>query len=183
MADLRATRRSLKIVIGVLLALDLAAVALLFSPWIGSSESRRIQQDQLWKELQAKTRQVAPLRGMDTKILLARKEINDFYNDRFPSQDYAISEALGKLAAENGVQMGAVKYKMDDAEPVGLRPVEIQGEFSGGYVQLMKFINATERNRLFFIIDGVDFSGGQEQQQGNVRVMLKLETYLKTGAS
>ncbi len=182
MADLRTARHRLKFIIGVLLAVDIAAVAVLFSPWVGSSESRRIQEDQLWREIQVKTRQVAPLQGMDIKIQLAQKEIDDFYSERFPSQDYMISEALGKLATENGVQMGAVKYKMDDEHPVGLRPIEIVGDFSGGYVQLVKFINATERSRLFFVIDGVDFAG-EPQQQGTVKVRLKLETYLKTGAS
>lgn len=183
MADLRKARRNLKAVIGALVVVDIAAIVVLFSPWVGSSASRRMQQDSLWRELQTKTRQVEPLRGMDTKILLARKEINDFYSERFPAQDYVISEKLGKLAADNGVQMGAVKYKMDDEKRVGLRPVEIEGDFSGGYVQLMRFINATERSRLFFIIEGVDFSGGPQKQQGNVQVQLKLETYLKTGAS
>lgn len=180
MADLRQTRKNLRIAIGILILVDLAAIGVLFSPWVGSAVSRRVQQDQLWRELQIKTRQVEPLRGMDTKILLAHKEINDFYQERFPSQDYVISETLGKLATQNGVQMGAVKYKMDDELPIGLRPIEIEGDFSGGYLQLMKFINATERSRLFFLIDSVDFAG-EPQQQGNVQVRLKLETYMRSG--
>ena len=72
MAEPREVRQKLKITIGALLAVDLAAVALLISPIVGSERSRREESNQLWKELQMKTRQVEPLRDMDKKILVAR---------------------------------------------------------------------------------------------------------------
>ncbi len=180
MPDLQKTRRNLKITIAALVVLDVAAVAVLFSPWVGSEAARREQQQQLWNQLQAKTRQVEPLRGMDVKIELARKQIADFYNDRLPAQDYMISEALGKIAADNSVQMGAVRYSMKGDEELGLHPVQIQAQFSGGYLQMVKFINAVERSRVFFIIDSIDLAGAP--QNGGVQLQLSLETYLKTGA-
>jgi type IV pilus assembly protein PilO len=180
MPEMRTTRRNVKITIAALVVLDVAAVAVLFSPWVGSEASRRAEQAQLWSELQAKTRQVEPLRGMDVKIALARKQIEDFYNDRLPSQDYMISETLGKIASENGVQMGGVKYGMKGDEQVGLHPVQIDAEFSGGYLQMVKFINAVERSKVFFIVDSVDLAGAQ--QAGGVQLRLKLETYLRMGA-
>ena len=36
------------------------------------ADARRQQLDSLWKDLQQKTRQVEPLRGMDKKIVLAQ---------------------------------------------------------------------------------------------------------------
>jgi type IV pilus assembly protein PilO len=180
MPDLQTTRRNLKIAYGALIAVDLMAVVLLFSPLVGSERSRREQQDQLWKELQAKTHQVEPLRGLDKKIVLAKQQIDGFYKDRLPAQNSAISEALGKVAAESGVQMGTVKYSVKDEQPVGLEPLQIDADFSGGYLQLVKFVNALEREKVFFIVDGVDLAG--EQQPGNVRLKLKLETYLRMSA-
>jgi type IV pilus assembly protein PilO len=59
---------------------------------------------------------------------------------------------------------------------VGLRPVEIEADFSGGYLQLVRFINALERDPLFFIIDSVQLGG---EQAGVVKLQLKLETYQK----
>lgn len=181
MPDLQTARRNLKITIAALVVLDVAAVAVLFSPWVGSEAARRAQQEQLWNELQVKTRQVEPLRGMDVKIELAQKQITDFYDDRLPAQDYMISEALGKIAADNGVQMGAVKYGMKGDEQLGLHPVQIGAQFSGGYLQMVKFINALERSKVFFIIDSIDLAGAP--QNGGVQLQLNLETYLKVGAT
>jgi hypothetical protein len=68
MPDLRQSRRKLKIVIGTMLAIDLIAVGVLFSPLVGSAESRNQQLTQLRIELLKKSREVAPLRGMPDKI-------------------------------------------------------------------------------------------------------------------
>jgi hypothetical protein len=47
---------------------------------------------------------------------------------------------------------------------------------AGEYQRIVKFINALERDRTFFIIDRVNLA---EQQGGNVRLELHLETYLR----
>ena len=178
MPDLRDTRGKLRIAVAALMLVDVAAVVVLFSPLVGSERSRREQLGQLWKELQAKTRQVEPLRGLDKKVTVARQQIDDFYRDRIPAKDSAISEDLGKLAAHSGVRIGQIKYKVKDAEPVGLRPVQIEADFSGDYLQLVRFINSLERDPLFFIVDSVDLGG---EQGGVVKLQMKLEAYLKTG--
>jgi len=178
MPDLRDTRGKLRIAVAALMLVDVAAVVVLFSPLVGSERSRREQLGQLWKELQAKTRQVEPLRGLDKKVTVARQQIDDFYRDRIPAKDSAISEGLGKLAAQSGVRIGQIKYKVKDAEPVGLRPVQIEADFSGDYLQLVRFINSLERDPLFFIVDSVDLGG---EQGGVVKLQMKLEAYLKTG--
>ena len=59
---------------------------------------------------------------------------------------------------------------------MGLRPVEIDADFSGGYLQLVRFINGLERDPLFFIVDSVQLGG---EQGGVVKLQLKLETYQK----
>ena len=50
---------------------------------------------------------------------------------------------------------------------------------SGDYLQEVKFINALERDKMFFLVDGITLG----EQQGNVRLQLKLETYLRSGAA
>lgn len=180
MAELRDEKRTkLKIIFAALALLDVALGVLLLSPLVGSANSRKAELDQLWKELQVKTRQVEPLRGMDKKIVLAQQQIDDFYKNRLPAQDSSISDELGKLAAQNGIKIGQVKYAAKDPEPVGLRPLFIEADFTGDYLQLVRFINALERDKLFFIIDSVDLGG---QQGGAVKLGIKLETYLRTSA-
>src|SRR5579862_9011190 len=111
MPDLRETRRKLKIGMAALVAVDIVAVGLWISPLVGSEASRRDQLSSLWKELQIKTREVEPLKGLDKKIPVAREEINDFYKTRFTSQQSDISGDLGKLAQESGVKISEIKYK------------------------------------------------------------------------
>ncbi|HET7442867.1 MAG TPA: GspMb/PilO family protein [Terriglobales bacterium] len=178
MPDLRITRAKIRTVLIAMLCVDVAAILLLFSPFIGSLDSRRVHLDQLWTELQQKTRQVEPLRGMDQKVVLAREEIDDFYKERFPAQDSAIFGEIGRVAAQNGVKVEQAKSKVEDPEPVDLRPVTVEVDLSGNYLQLVRFINALERDRMFFIINSVTLGA---EQTGNVKLQMKLETYLKTG--
>jgi len=179
MPDLGNTKRKLVITIVSLVVVDLVAVGLLLSPIIGSERSRLGEMDRLWKELQVKTRQVEPLRGMDKKVVLAQKQVDEFFQQRLTSQDSTISTELGKVAAQSGVKITEVKYKAKDPESVGLRPMEIEANLSGDYLQLVRFINALERDQLFFIIDSVELGG---EQGGVVKLQMKMQTFLKANA-
>ena len=132
------------------------------------------------KELQHKTRQVEPLSGLDKKIPVARKQIDQFYDDRLPARDSAISENLGRLATESGVKIEHFGYDMKDPEPVGVQPILIEASLYGNYLQLVRFINSLERDQMFFMVDSVQLGG---QQGGMVKLQMKIETYLKTGCS
>jgi type IV pilus assembly protein PilO len=176
MPDLRETRRKVKLILAGLGVLDVVAIAVFFSPLVGSELSRRAEMNSLWHELQLKTKEVEPLRGLDKKIPLAKQQIDQFYKDRLPAQDSAISETIGKLAVQNGVRLGSVKYAFRDPEPVGVREVEVQADLNGDYLQLVRFINALERDPMFFLVDTVSLGG---EQNGVVKLEVKFQTYLK----
>jgi len=180
MPDLRQTRKKIKAVLAVFVAVDVIAVAVLLSPLVGSTESRRQELNQLWSELQSKTRQVEPLRNLDKKVVTANRQIGDFYKKRFPTQDSQIATQFGKLAAANGVTIAEAKYKAKQAEVERLEPVEMEAELSGNYVSLAKFINALERDDMFFLISDIALAG---EQKGPIKLQMKLETYLRTGGS
>ncbi len=177
MPELGETRRKLKIALGVMVAVDVLAVGILVSPLVGSAESRRQELTQLWQQLQVKTRQAEPLRGLDKKIPLATQQIDQFYKERFPTHDSDVAEALGNLAKENGVKIQSFKYKWEDPEPVGLRRVVIEASMQGDYQPLAKFLNGLERDKIFFIVNSV----GLAEQNGLV-LQMKLETYQKVGS-
>jgi type IV pilus assembly protein PilO len=176
MADLRRTRKSLKTALAIMAGIDVLAAVVYFSPLVGSAESRRQEMNTLQVELVTKTRQVAPLKDLPEKVKLASHQIDDFYKKRFPSQESQILTELGKLKDANGVTIDQGKYKMKEAEAGGLEVVEIEAEFAGSYSSLARFINALERDEMFFIINSVTLGG---QTQGPVRLGIKLETYLK----
>jgi len=78
----------------------------------------------------------------------------------------------------NGVTIEQVKYKVDEAEIGRLEPIEMDANLSGNYVSLAKFVNALERDDMFFIISTITLAG---EQNGPIKLQMKLETYLKAG--
>ncbi len=179
MPDLGNSRRKLKIAIGTMLAIDVIAAGVLFSPLVGSAESRREQIYTLRAELTQKNHDVMPLRGMPEKIVLAKTEIGDFYKDRFAAKDSDLATELGKIVAENGVKMQTAHYKEEEPETSGVVPVAIEGSFSGDYLQLVRFINALERSKVFFEVDSVGLAGGSA---GPVKLEISMHSYLRSGA-
>lgn len=177
MASIREVRNRLLPVVVALAVIDLACVVYLFSPAGRSREARQRDLDALSTQLAAKRVEVLPTRGMDGKLKQASADIADFYKDRFPPQYSVVSEELGTVAASTGVHIAAIKYDDKDAPVEGLRKLELEVTISGSYLSEVKFINALERDKVFFLIDGVTLG----EQQGNVRLQLKLETYLRTG--
>jgi Tfp pilus assembly protein PilO len=178
MPDLRQTRKKIKIALAALAAVDVVAVIVLLSPLVGSTASRKQELNQLWGELQVKTRQVEPLKNLPDKVHTASLQIADFYKKRFPSQDSEILTQFGKLAVANGVTIEGAKYKEEDIELGRLQPVEVEADLSGTYVSLARFINALERDDMLFVIGNISLAG---EQKGPIKLQMKVETYLKAG--
>jgi len=175
MPDLKRTRSQLKIAVAALVVLDVVAVAMLVTPIAGMRETRQQEMRQLWQEL--KSREFASWRGLDKKIPVAKQEIEAFYQQRFPTEESTISAELERVGSQTGVRVTGVKYAVKDASIEGLQRVEITATFSGDYLQLVRFVNGLERDRLFFLVDGVDLGG---EQNGIVGLQIKVETYLRS---
>jgi type IV pilus assembly protein PilO len=177
MPDLRKTRRLLTIVAIVLGVMDAVALVVLLTPVAGSAESRHQELQQLWVSL--KGRESATWHGLDKKLPQTRQEIDQFYRERFPSGYSEISADLDKVAAETGVEMSSEKYEEKDSALDELKRIEIDASVSGDYVPLVHFINALERNKLFFVVDDLQLGG---EQNGVIKLQVKLETYKRMGS-
>jgi type IV pilus assembly protein PilO len=55
----------------------------------------------------------------------------------------------------------------------------MEAELEGNYVSLAKFINALERDDMFFLISSITLAS---EPKGPIKLQMKLETYLKVGA-
>ncbi|MGB8061847.1 MAG: hypothetical protein WCF26_08135 [Candidatus Sulfotelmatobacter sp.] len=168
--------------IAVMVGLDLLAAVLYFSPLIGSPESRRQELNRLQADLTSKTREVAPLKDLPHKVVVANQQIADFYKKRFPSQNSQIYAEFGKLAAANGVRIEMVRYKPDTEGSTleGLQAAEMDADLAGSYTSLARFINALERDQIFFIINTITLGN---DPRGPVKLSVRLETYLKAGTT
>jgi type IV pilus assembly protein PilO len=162
-----------------LVVLNLACVGYLLSPAGRSRAARQHEYLELRAQLTAKRQEVLPTRGIDQKVKQASQDIGSFNGQRLPAQYSDVAEELGKIMAETGVHFAGLRYEQKDAPIEGLRKLNVEITISGEYLQEVKFINALERDKMFFLIDGVALA----EQQGVVRLQLKLETYLRGGAA
>jgi len=182
MPDVKTARQKLTLVLIVLFCVDIACGVVLISPIGRAARGSHQRLEQLWSELQQKTRETMPLQGIDEKVQDAQRQIEQFYDARIPDRYASIIEELGKVAADNKVELANAKYSTTDTDMPGLRRISIDADLTGNYIQEARFINAMERDKMFFIIDSVSL-GEQERKAGAVRLQIRLETYIRSGAA
>jgi Tfp pilus assembly protein PilO len=182
MADIKKTRRRFTVILAILLGIDLFAVGVLVSPIgrasrAGQQQYTQQQLSELWKDLQTRNRELLPGRNIDQKIAETRQQVTEFYANRLPGSYSSIAEQLGRVATANNVKIATSSYKDEETEQPGLQRIQIQTAITGDYAQAVKFINALERDRMFFIIDGVSLA---QTQGGMVHLNVQIETYMKS---
>jgi type IV pilus assembly protein PilO len=119
--------------------------------------------------------QTAPLHGLDQRVQKTREQIDAFYKKRIPSDYSVISTRIGELAVASGVRLSRVQYAQEKPG-VELTEISMDAGISGDYPSIMRFINALERDRIFFIIRGMSLTG---QQGGLVNLRLRVSTWLR----
>jgi type IV pilus assembly protein PilO len=175
----RQSRRIVIAAIVVLVLVDVAAVGVLLSPMAKSREAKQQELAQLQQRFKQEEREIGPSHGMDKKIDAAKGDITAFYQQRLSGQYSQIDAALNKDAKSNSVQLMNVGYHPDQKAVEDLERVEIQMTISGSYVNDVKFINAMERDKIFFVIDSVTLGGSSN----GVQLLVRAETYFRTGAA
>lgn len=176
MIAVRELRTRARLLLVGILVVDVAAAAMLLSPIAGLRSAKLRQDEAVRKQWQDEMRQALPVRDIDQKIQEARGQVAEFYQKRFPERSSAVVVELGKVAGENGVQLSNVRYVADDDSVEGLRKLQMDASLSGDYIKVVKFINALERDNMFFLVDSVALG---EQQAGTVTLHLRLETYVR----
>lgn len=121
-----------------------------------------------------------PLEGLDEKLAQATKDADKFYKQRLPFANSEVVGELGALAKKQGVKLTRAQYAY---EPVlegtagELTEEKMDATLSGDYRPLVLFVNALERDKMFFLITGVTLTG---QQSGTVGLRVRLTTYLRS---
>jgi len=147
------------------------------------------------QQVQLKTAQIAakPLQGLDVKLATASDQADKFYRQRLPVSYSQIASELGALRSKTKVRLSRVGYSQpvkgkggsDTTVPTAanadgkLTEVLLDASLTGDYRGLVQFINGLERDKLFFLIDGVTLTG---QQTGQVSLRIRVTTYLRGDA-
>lgn len=172
LAPARNRFRTIAIALGVIAA---AALLYLVTPLGSVKDARYKELNDAQRELMARRDQLAPLRGLPEKVKVSQGDIEKFRTERFAARFSVISSEIGKIAAKNNVTLSGVRYEAYEAALSPFQEVVIQADLSGNYGNVAKFINAVERNKLFFVIEQI---GLADEREGKVRLSLSLTTYM-----
>lgn len=183
MANLGQTRKRFRVIATLLAAVALIAALVAFLPWRPTAQEKTLELNAAKLETKRLESEVEPLRDLPEKLVKARADIGSFYKERFPDHFSAIPETLGRLAAESGVQLSDVKYETQTAEVEmpGLQRVAMQAVVSGDYPKVVRFINAVERSKVFFLVESITLA--EEGKGGGVRLQMSISTILRMPAA
>ena len=126
-------------------------------------------------ELRTAQLQARPLRNLPQRVADSTKGAEHFYDARVPGADSAILSELGSLEQKANVHLSRVQTAFAPALR-DVTEVRMDASVSGDYASVMRFINSVERDRMFFVINGLTLTG---QQGGLVNLRLKVTTYLR----
>jgi type IV pilus assembly protein PilO len=162
-------------VVAVLAIVNLVLVVQLVVAW---NTLRRDGPEQLeLRRTELRTAQLLakPLRNLPQRVGDSTRGANNFYDGRVPGADSAILAELGTLQQKSNVRLSRVQTAFAPALR-DVTEVRMDASVSGDYTAVMKFINSVERDKMFFVINGLTLSG---QQGGLVNLRLKVTTYLR----
>ncbi|MGO8720642.1 MAG: hypothetical protein ACLQMO_15725 [Acidobacteriaceae bacterium] len=162
-------------VLVLLLLLNLTLAVRLVFAWdrAKQGDAARIEERQSeYRAMQLKTR---PLRGLDKKIRQAKLDQQGFYEKRFPASDSEVLKELGALAVRNNVLLARGQYAHGKPNQ-GLVELRMEASLNGDYAPIVRFINGLERDKVFFLIDGIALNG---EQNGVVSLRMRLTTFLR----
>jgi type IV pilus assembly protein PilO len=166
-------------VVGVLALVCVYLLVTIFFAWraANSQNADAIAQ----QKVVMRTAEIAkkPLEGLDAKLTQATADADKFSVKRLPFAYSEVAAELGALAKKQNVKLTRVQYAESPVLEGGagaLTEVRMDASLSGDYRQLVLFINGLERDKLFYLIEGVTLTG---QQSGTVGLRVRLTTYLR----
>jgi|SRR5579859_2139907 len=179
MADLSRVRNRILTTIIVLGVVDAAALIYLALPLRAGAERPSEVQQAAEEEYRQLNPETVPLKGIDQKLVQAQKDDEAFLQNRLPARYSDVVAELGKLATANHIRLSGASYKIIPGKlPPGIEDLEMHAGLVGSYVNVVKFMNAVERDKMFFIIDSLGLTGQSSQSSGEIRLDVKLDTYL-----
>lgn len=161
--------------VALLAIANLVLLVQLFMTWHTLSVDGPEALAQKQVELRTAQLQAKPLQNLPMRVSDSSKGASSFYSTRMPEADSAILAELGSLEQKANVHLSRVTTAFAPALR-DVTEVRMDASVSGDYTSVMRFINSIERDKMFFVIDGLTLTG---QQGGLVNLRLKMTTYLR----
>lgn len=184
LASLKDPRVSVRMALGTLLVLNLAAALILFRPWGGSADDLERQAESMRAQLPQRQAALARTRALVEKVEKAKNQGDKFMSRYMLNARTAYSTVLSELdhdAAQVGLKQKESQYNVEPIEGSDtLGMMTISANYEGPYANVTKFINELDRSKQFLIIDSLQAS--PQPVGGAVNVNFKLNTFVRDQA-
>jgi len=160
----------------IVINLYLAVHLFLIFQALGATDDDALQHER--NQVRAAQIAAKPLRGLDVKLVNSTADADKFYGQRLAYADSQLLTELGALTKKAGVHLARVQYPQNPvlSGAYGLTEVHMDASISGDYRPVVEFINSVERDKMFFLINGINLTG---QQTGQVNLRIRITTYLR----
>lgn len=168
-----------RILLGVLVAANVAAALWLARPWESSVEQLLARQASLRRELGERQRAVARLQQVAQALEQAREQSRTFVQHYFLDQRQASSTILAELkqAAESaGLKQLDHTFEFQPVEGAAdLGMLSITGNYRGRYENLVQFVRLIDRAPRLIILDTLTVV---PEQQNELKINMKLYAFV-----
>ena len=171
-------RARLRITLLGLLALDAVLLALLFHRPGHTLPQQQQELERARARHEAAQSAVTQMRELRSKMQGALQNGEKFSQENFQARSSGFSAILTDLehqASENRLKPSGITYQLEEEKlQPGWTNVEVTLTVEGEYPDLIRFINHLEQSDLFWIINGLNVTGGTGK---GLRMSLQMGTY------
>jgi hypothetical protein len=158
-------RTIVRIVLGTLLVLNLAAAVVAFKPFGGSPEDLERQRADLQRQVILRQAGLTRAKALAAKMELARAQGEDFLSQYVLNRrtaSVAIISELNSMARQAGIKPKGEAFgfeAIDGSETLSM--MTVAAGYEGPYPSLTRFINALDRSPRFLIVESLQASPQQ----------------------
>ena len=171
----------MRMIIGVLLAANLAGAVIAFKPFGGGADDLRRERASLQQQLAALQSQVARNKQLVSKVETARVAGDDFLEKYVTDRHIMSSTLQGELvsiAETSGVVLQPNSWSLEPIEGSDtLYIMTLNVACQGNYPALAKFLNLVDKSAHFLIVESLTATPLQTGDKLNVT--LKLDTFIR----
>jgi hypothetical protein len=176
-------RGTIKVGLGVLVALNLIAGYFYFFPPGGSAAELDATLAQTRIQIQRGRATLDQARTTVKKVQTARQEqekfVSGYFMDRRTASSTILTE-IGAMAKQAGITPREHSFTIDPIDGSDVfSMMTITANYEGNYADLVEFVNAVDRSRRFLIIDSI---AAQPQQSGGLQARFKMNAFLREAA-
>jgi len=165
-------------------ALDLALIGLLLSPWGRTKADAAADLQQVEQQYLERRERAVQLRQFQVRLRSAQASGDQLVAQQMPDERRVYSRVLAELvdrARRHQVQLSGIGFVPSEKVYGGLRAISITARMQGRYIDSVEFLNDVERAPTFFAIQQISLSSsGDTTTRQDLRLDLHLTTYARS---